>query len=123
MDKVVLNNYATQLNKKYIKRYSKITFRDVLYELSIKTINNTGYDNATYIINSKSNTTISASTFNEKNNFITSNDVIILNKKLLNVIYSDNKPRIIAVDGTYLKYLKSLHSDGVKYASSNKTYT
>ena len=121
--KKVLNNYVTQLNKKYIKRYSKITFRDVLYELSIKTINNTGYDNATYMINSKNNTTISASTFKKKNNFITSNDVIILNKKLLNVIYSDNKPRIIAVDGTYLKCLKSLHSDGVKYASSNETYT
>ena len=77
----MLNNYVTQLNKKYIKRYSKITFRDVLYELSIKTINNTGYDNATYMINSKNNTTISSSTFNEKNNFITSNDVIMLTPK------------------------------------------
>ena len=45
--KKVLNNYVTHLNKKYIKRYSKITFRYVLCELSIKTINNTGYDNAT----------------------------------------------------------------------------
>jgi len=54
--KKVLNNYADHLDNKYIKRHSKITFRDVLYELSLKTINNTSYDNAVYMINSKNNT-------------------------------------------------------------------
>lgn len=121
--KKVLNDYVNYLDTKYIKRYSKTTFRDVLYQLSIKTINNTSYDNAAYIINRKNNTNISSSTFKKKNNFITSDDIINLNKNLLDVIYSDNKPRTIAVDGTHLKCLKSLHSYGVKYASSNETYT
>ena len=54
--KKVLNNSVSYLDTKYIKRHSKITFRDVLYELSLKTINNTSYDNAVYMINSKNNT-------------------------------------------------------------------
>ena len=64
-----------------------------------------------------------ASTYKKKNNFITSDDIIKINKNLLDVVYPENKLRIIAVDGTYLKCFKSLNIDGVKFASPNETYT
>lgn len=121
--KKVLNNSITALNNKYIKRQSKLTFTDIIYGLTIKTIHDTSYDKVVYAINSKNKTNISVSGFKAKCNFITYDDVIKLNKNILNVIYKKNEPRIIAVDGTNLKCLKSLHDDGVKYASTNETYT
>ena len=71
MDKIahikkVLTNSIAILNNKYIKRYSKITFKDILYGLSVKTINNTSYDKVVFSLNTKNNTSISASGFKKK---------------------------------------------------------
>lgn len=128
MDKIahikkVLTNSIDILNNKYIKRYSKITFRDILYGLSVKTINNTSYDKVVFSLNAKNKTSISASGFKKKRDIMTSNDLISINNTFLNLIYKNNKQRILAVDGTRLKCLKAMHNDGFKFASTNKTYT
>ena len=128
MDKIahikkVLTNSIAILNNKYIKRYSKITFKDILYGLSVKTINNTSYDKVVFSINTKNNTSISASGFKKKRDIMTPNDLISINNTFLNLIYKNNKHRILAVDGTRIKCLKAMHSEGFKFASNNKTYT
>ena len=128
MDKIahikrVLTNSIAILNNKYIKRYSKITFKDILYGLSVKTINNTSYDKVVFSLNKKNNTSISASGFKKKRDTMTPNDLISINNTFLNLIYKNNKQRILAVDETRLKCLKAMHNEGFKFASNNKTYT
>jgi len=56
MDKItelkkILNNSINKLNNKYIKRNRKITFEDVIYGLSLKTINHYTYDKVVFDIN------------------------------------------------------------------------
>ena len=128
MDKIahikkVLTNSIAVLNNKYIKRYSKITFKDIIYGLSVKTLNNTSYDKVVFSLNTKNNTSISASGFKKKRDIMTPNDLISVNNTFLNLIYKNNKQRILAVDGTRLKCLKSMHKEGFKFASNNNTYT
>ena len=58
MDKItelkkILNNSINKLNNKYIKRNRKITFEDVIYGLSLKTINHYTYDKVVFDINYK----------------------------------------------------------------------
>ena len=42
---------------------------------------------------------------------------------LLLILYNNNKPRILAVDGSYLNIFKSFCKYGYDYASDNKNYS
>ena len=123
MDKItelkkILNNSINKLNNKYIKRNRKITFEDVIYGLSLKTINHYTYDKVVFDINYKLLKDFSPSAFKKKCNILKNGDITYLNNQLLKNIYSDkNERRVIAVDGSYLKTLKKLDKDGLKYPS------
>lgn len=122
--KKVINNSIKKLNTKYIKRNNKITFQDVVYGLSLKTISSYSFDKVTYKLNKNRTDTISSSGFKNKKNYIKNDDIQILNNDLLNHIYKDkSEKRVIAVDGSYLKSLKKLNNDGLKYSSNKENYT
>ena len=51
--KKILNNYINKLNKKYIIRNRKLSIKDIIYGLSLKTINHQSYDKVVYNLNKK----------------------------------------------------------------------
>lgn len=122
--KRIINNSIKKLNKKYIKRNNKITFQDIVYGLSLKTISSYSYDKVTYILNKNRNNKFSSSGFKNKKNYIKNSDIQTLNNDLLNHIYKNKyEKRVLAVDGSYLKSLKELNKDGLKFASNKENYT
>ena len=129
MDKIkdlkrVINNSIKKLNKKYIKRKCKINIEDIIYGLSLKTLNSYTFDKVVYELNKKREDIISPSGFKFKNKYIKSNDIQILNNELLNHIYKNKyEKRTLAVDGSYLKTLKSLNKNGLKFSSKLENYT
>lgn len=123
LKKVILKS-INKLNKKYIKRNSKITFQDVIYGLSLKTISSYSFDKVTYKLNKYRENKISSSGFKNKNNYIKNIDIQTLNNDLLNHIYKNsNEKRVLAVDGSYLKGLKKLNNNGLKFSSKKENYT
>jgi hypothetical protein len=129
MDKIkdlkkVINNSIKKLNKRYIKRKCKINFEDIIYGLSLKTLNSYTFDKVVYELNKKREDIISPSGFKFKNKYIKSNDIQILNDELLNHVYKNKyEKRTLAVDGSYLKTLKSLNKNGLKFSSKLENYT
>jgi hypothetical protein len=124
--KKILNNYINKLNKKYIIRNRKLSIKDIIYGLSLKTINHQSYDKVVYNLNKKlskkTSKTFSSSAFKKKSDIIEYNDIVKLNNELLNNIYIDKyKRRLLSVDGSYLKTLKKLNKDGLKFHSTNHT--
>jgi len=88
--------------------------------LSLKTINHYTYDKVVFDINYKLLKDFSPSAFKKKCNILKNGDITYLNNQLLKNIYSDkNERRVIAVDGSYLKTLKKLDKDGLKYQVKN----
>ena len=74
MDKIkllknVISKSINNLNEKYIKRNSKISLRDVIYGLSLKTIFSYSYDKVTYKLNINRESKISCSGFKNKSNY------------------------------------------------------
>ena len=129
MDKIkllknVISKSINNLNEKYIKRNSKISLRDVIYGLSLKTIFSYSYDKVTYKLNINRENKISCSGFKNKSNYLNSDDIQTLNNDLLNHIYEDNTiKRVLAVDGSHLKTSKVLNKNGLKFSSKKDNYT
>ena len=124
--KKVINNSIKKLNIKYIKRNSKITFQDIIYGMSLKTISSYSFDKVTYKLNKNKGkeNKISASGFKYKKNYIKNDDIEFLNNDLINHIYKDKfEKRVLAIDGSYLKGLKKLSNDGLKFSSDKENYT
>lgn len=131
--KHILQKFIKNLDQKYIVRKRKIYFKDIIYGLSLKTIKSYTYDKVIYELNKinlsnslKNNDPIkiSKSGFIKKQNLLNTDDINILNNSLLKHIYKDkNEKRILAVDGSFLKGLKSLNSDGFKFSSKSENYT
>ena len=124
--KKILNNYINILNKKYIIRNRKLSIKDIIYGLSLKTIYHQSYDKVVYNLNKKlskkTSKTFSSSAFKKKSDIIEYNDIVKLNNELLNNIYSNKyEKRLLCVDGSYLKTLKKLNKDGLKFHSINHT--
>jgi len=124
--KKILNNYIDKLNKKYIIRNRKLSIKEIIYGLSLKTINHQSYDKVVYNLNKKlskkTSKTFSSSAFKKKSDIIEYNDIVKLNNELLNNIYINKyERRLLSVDGSYLKTLKKLNKDGLKFHSTNHT--
>ena len=73
--KIVINNSINKLNKKFIQRERKIKFEDIIYGLSLKTINNYSFDKVVYDLNKKTSKNMSSSGFKKKNNILKSIDI------------------------------------------------
>lgn len=124
----ILNNNIKNINNKIIKRNRKIDFKDIIYGSIYKTINNTSYEDVTYqinktFINKYIDITITKSAFIQKRNDIPNEYFLNINDSFINFIYKNiKKPRIIAVDGSYLNLYKSFDKYGYEYSSENKNY-
>jgi hypothetical protein len=124
----ILNNHIKNINKEIIKRHRKIDFKDIIYGSIYKSINNTSYEDVTYqinkiFINKNINTSITKSAFIQKKNNIPNEYFLNINDSFINFIYKTiKKPRIIAVDGSFLNLYKSFDKYGYEYASENKNY-
>ena len=124
----ILNNNIKNINNKIIKRNRKIDFRDIIYGSIYKSINNTSYEDVTYqinksFINKNINKTITKSAFIQKRNDILNEYFLNINDSFINFIYKTiKKPRIIAVDGSFLNLYKNFDKYGYEYASENKNY-
>jgi hypothetical protein len=124
----ILNNNIKNINNKIIKRNRKIDFRDIIYGSIYKSINNTSYEDVTYqinksFINKNINKTITKSAFIQKRNDIPNEYFLNINDSFINFIYKTiKKPRIIAVDGSFLNLYKNFDKYGYEYASENKNY-
>lgn len=75
MDKIskikkILNDSIQKINDKYIKRNSKISFKDIIYGLSLKFLNNYSYDKVVYELNKSRVSKFSKSGFIKKSNYI-----------------------------------------------------
>ena len=124
----ILNNNIKNINNKIVKRNRKINFKDIIYGSIYKTINNTSYDDVAYqinktFINKNINTTITKSAFIQRRNDIPNEYFLNINDSFINFIYKNiKKPRIIAVDGSFLNLYKSFDKYDYEYASENKNY-
>ena len=124
----ILNNNIKNINNKIIKRNRKIDFKDIIYGSIYKTINNTSYEDVTYqinktFINKYIDITITKSAFIQKRNDIPNEYFLNINDSFINFIYKNiKKPRIIAVDGSYLNLYKSFDKYVYEYSSENKNY-
>jgi hypothetical protein len=118
--KKILNNSINKLNNRYIKRNRKLSFEDIIYGLSLKTINHYTYDKVSYTLNNKLVKNFSPSAFKKKCDILENRDITYLNNQLLNNIYNNKyEKRILSVDGSYLKTLKNLKNDGLKFPGKN----
>ena len=123
IDKVINN-----LEKKYIKRDSKITIKNIFYGLMYKSLNNNSYDDITNMINNKNidkdiyNKSFTTEAFIIKKNKINSKYFLNLNDSLIDSIYNDGKERLLAVDGSTLSLSKKFNKYNFPFASKNKTY-
>ena len=122
IDKVI-----NSLEKKYIKRDSKITIKNIFYGLIYKSLNNNSYDDITNMINYKNidngiyNKTFTTEAFIIKKNKIDSKYFLNLNNSLIECIY-DDKERLLAVDGSTLNLSKKFNNYNFPFASKKKTY-
>ena len=124
----ILNNCIEEINNKIIIRKRKIDFKDILYGSIYKSVNNCSYDYITLMLNIKYidneiNCKISKTAFIEKRNNIDNKYFLQINDTFIDFIYNNNKPRILAVDGSYLNVFKSFGKYGYDYASDNKIIT
>ena len=124
-----INILINKLDKKYIKRQSKLTIKNIFYGLIYKSLNNYSYDDVTNKINNKNidngiyNKMFTSEAFITKKNKIDSKYFLDLNNSLINSIYDNNdEERLIAVDGSTLDLSKKFNSKDFPYASKNKTY-
>lgn len=124
----ILNKDIKNINNKIIKRNRKIDFKDIIYGSIYKIINNSSYEDVTYqinktFINKNINLTITKNAFIQKRNDIPNEYFLDINNSFIDYIYKDiKKPRIIAVDGSFLNLYKSFDKYGYEYASENKNY-
>jgi len=124
----ILNSNIKNINNKIIKRNRKLDFKDIIYGSIYKIVNNTSYEDVTFqinknFINKNINNTVTKSAFIQKRNDIPNEYFLNINNSFINYIYENiKKPRIIAVDGSFLNLYKSFNKYGYEYASDNKSY-
>lgn len=124
----ILNSNIKNINNKIIKRNRKIDFKDIIYGSIYKIVNNTSYEDVTVqinknFINKNINNKVTKSAFIQKRNDIPNEYFLNINNSFINYIYENiKKPRIIAVDGSFLNLYKSFDKYGYEYASDNKSY-
>lgn len=124
----ILNSNIKNINNKIIKRNRKLDFKDIIYGSIYKIVNNTSYEDVTFqinknFINKNINNTVTKSAFIQKRNDIPNEYFLNINNSFINYIYENiKKPRIIAVDGSFLNLYKSFDKYGYEYASDNKSY-
>ena len=128
MDKIskikkILNDSIQKINDKYIKRNSKISFKDVIYGLSLKSLNNYSYDKVVYELNKSRVSKFSKSGFINKSNYIDYKTIENINNNLLNYVYNDSKRRILSVDGSNLRNLKIFKKHDFRFSSNTENYT
>jgi Transposase DDE domain len=99
----------------------KFHFKDIVYYSSILNGNGYSYDYVNSLLKIHNIANVSKNTLVKNKNKIYYEHFNDLNNYLLNFIYKDNSPRLIAVDGTYIILLKNLYNDGFK-PSKNENY-
>lgn len=111
----------TVIKKKNKKRNRKISCKLLANIILKKNYTGNTYENILTSFDIENYIKISKSAVIQKR---TSNSDILtkLNDKLISYIYHDNKPRIIAVDGSQINLPKELHKNGFKL-SENKGYS
>ena len=124
----ILNSNIKNINDKIIKRDRKINFKEILYGSIYKCINNTSYQDVSSRINldfikRNIDITITNTAFIKKRNNIPNEYFLDINDSFVNYIFkNDNKPRIYAVDGSFINLFKNFDKYDFMYASKNKTY-
>jgi len=128
MDKIskikkILNDSIQKINDKYIKRNSKISFKDIIYGLSLKSLNNYSYDKVVYELNKSRVSKFSKSGFINKSNYIDYKTIENINNNLLDHIYNNTQRRILSVDGSNLRNLKIFKKHDFRFSSNTENYT
>ena len=128
MDKIsrikkILNDSIQNINDKYIKKNSKISFKDVIYGLSLKSLNNYSYDKVVYELNKFKVSKFSKYGFINKSNYIDYKTIKNINNNLLNNIYNNTQRRILSVDGSNLRNLKIFKKHDFRFSSNTENYT
>lgn len=124
----ILNTNIKNINDKIIKRDRKINFKEILYGSIYKCINNTSYQDVSSRINldfikRNIDKTITNTAFIKKRNNIPNEYFLDINDSFVNYIFkNDNKPRIYAVDGSFINLFKNFDKYDFMYASKNETY-
>lgn len=117
-----INSNITKINKHNTRTTANITFKDVIYYTCQIIGNNISYDleNTQLQIEDILNVSKSSLIYNKKKfdheHFTTLNDSIV------EYMYSENKPRILAVDGTYVILSKKLNEYGFEFQNEKKEY-
>jgi hypothetical protein len=120
--KIIKSNLCT-INGSLVKRRRKIDFSDVFYFLCKRIYFGESYQITVSDINieKKVCTPITTTSFAKKRKLLLDSEITKINNEILKYIYKDNKPRILAVDGTHVYLNKKLKNDGFPL-SGNQTY-
>jgi hypothetical protein len=120
--KIIKSNMCT-INGSLVKRRRKIDFSDVFYFLCKRIYFGGSYQVTVSDINieNKVCTPVTTASFAKKRKLLLDSKITKINNEILKYIYKDNKPRILAVDGTHVYLNKNLKNDGFSL-SGNQTY-
>jgi hypothetical protein len=120
-----ISQFLKNIKEEVVIRQSKITVQNILFGSLYKCMSNKSYDDVVSILNINNmdkNIIFTKSAFIIKKNKINSSNFLNLNNYLINIIYKNNKPRLIGVDGSSLDLYKNFKTYGYRYASAKETY-
>ena len=120
-----ISQFLKNIKEEVVIRQSKITVQNILFGSLYKCMSNKSYDDVVSILNINNidkNIIFTKSAFIIKKNKINSSNFLNLNNYLINIIYKNNKPRLIGVDGSSLDLYKNFKTYGYRYASTKETY-
>ena len=120
-----ISQFLKNIKEEVVIRQSKITVQNILFGSLYKCMSNKSYDDVVSILNINNidkNIIFTKSAFIIKKNKINSSNFLNLNNYLINIIYKNNKPRLIGVDGSSLDLYKNFKKYGYRYASNKETY-
>lgn len=117
-----IKNKVNEINNEITLRKRKINFKDILFQMCLYNSNkNKSNSSALSDLLIKTKIDVSKTAILKKRNKVTPVMLQNLNNSLLNLIYNNNRPRFIAVDGTVLNVSKRLALEGFPM-NPNQTY-
>jgi hypothetical protein len=119
---VAIKNKINLIDNEITQRKRKVAFKDILFQMCLYNSDN-NKSNASALSDLKIKTTINVSktAILKKRKNITPLILQKLNNLMLDLIYTNNLPRFIAVDGSTLNVSKKLALEGFKM-NDNRTY-
>lgn len=114
----IIHQGINSINTKLIKRNRSISYKDIFYLLCMKNFSGQSYDNIISSMKIKGLPFSTKTSFIKKRNLLDHEDIININKNLLQYIYKDSVGRLLAIDGTHGNIDKRTVKNGFKLSDN-----